>query len=255
MCTSRTALLWRVIVLSAGIAAGAPAGAATILWGLPTAISADTDVSTTGTLLSAHNIGGPTVTINGVTFPATAFGLISPFFELPTSGELAGFDNAVGSTQPPFSLLSTSYQDLLDSGGATFDPNGAPAPINLLIKNLTVGQVYEFQWWVNDSRSAGAGRTTTATSGSSVTLNHNLLGIDGGVGQFAVGSFLADATTQAVVFQGAGTGMDNGASQISGFQLRLVPEPAALALLALCLPLLSRARTQRPEAGDARVSR
>lgn len=195
--------------------------AATITWGPPTPISGDSDVSTVGTLLSAHNIAGSTVVINGVTFPATGFGNISAHFTLTSAGALHGVDDPYGSTEPPFTDLSTDYKNLLDSGGFTHTPPNPPPPMTLLIKNLTIGERYEFQWWVNDSRDTGDfDRTTTATSGSSVSLEHNFANAVGGIGQFALGTFVADAATQTIVLQGAGAGSNVGSTQINGFQLR-----------------------------------
>ena len=48
-----------------------PVRAADIIWGTPTIISGDTDVSTTGTLVHAYAFGNllvPGATVNGVTF-------------------------------------------------------------------------------------------------------------------------------------------------------------------------------------------
>lgn len=203
------------------IAGTASAGA--IIWGPPKTISGNADVSTVGRLLSALNLQGPTVVINGVTFTAAGLGNISPNFVLPSSGEIFGSDGPFGSTQFPFAGLSTDYKDLLDSGAFTFTGQNPPPPMTLSIISLTIGQLYEFQWWVNDSPDTGDfDRTTTAMSGASVSLEHNLANVEGGVGQFVIGAFLADATTQTIVFQGAGTGPNVGATQINGFQLRVI---------------------------------
>lgn len=232
-------LRWLVALIALALwAAPVPAVAATIVWGLPTTISGDSDVSTLGTTLSAHNIAGSTVTINGVTFDATAFGNISPHFILTGT---APFGNAsYGSADPPFADLSLSYRDLLNSAGfePSFSPSDTPDSMTLSIIDLTVGLPYEFQWWVNDSSGNIFDLTTTATSGiASVTLEHNAGNALGGVGQFAVGTFVADATTQTIVFQGAGT--HPARTQINGFQLRVIPEPgtgllSGAGLLALC---------------------
>ena len=223
----RAAFALALAVLAAVLLAGAPARAGTIVWGLPTTISGDADVSTLGTTLSAHNLAGPTISINGVTFVATAFGNIDPHFTLTGGGSLTGSDGGFGSAQPPFASLSANYKDLLDSGGFTQDfVAQPPPPITLLARNLTVGTVYEFQWWANEANSLDFTRTTTATSGGlGVTLDHNVQNVDGGLGQFAVGTFLADATTQEITFQGAGAG-NNPITLLNGWQLRVVPEPA-----------------------------
>lgn len=118
--------------------------------------------------------------------------------------------------------------------------------MTLLARNLTVGTPYAFQWWVNESEASDFTRTTTATSGGSgVTLDHNVQNGSGGIGQFAVGTFVADATTQQITFQGAGAGA-NPITLLNGFQLRVVPEPAttsaALALGAGVILLRRRRR-------------
>jgi hypothetical protein len=224
-------------------AVSAPVRAATITWGTPTAISGDTDVSIAGTLVGAAVLLGPAVTVNGVTF-AGFQGVSSGIFSASSPGILPQA-NTFGSALSPFVNLSTAYKGLLDSGMFTHSPPNQPAPIVLTISGLSVGQVYEFQWWVNDSRDTGdLDRTTVATAGNSVTLEHNI-GAAGGVGQFVLGTFTADATTQSISFQGFGAGTNFGSTQINAVQLRAVPEPGGLALAALSLAVLSagRART------------
>ena len=113
--------------------------------------------------------------------------------------------------------------------------------MTLSIINLTVGLPYQFQWWVNDSIGSVFDLTTTATSGiTSVTLEHNFANAAGGVGQFALGTFVADATMQTIVFQGAGT--HPARTQINGFQLRVIPEPGTGLLFGAGLAALGARR-------------
>jgi hypothetical protein len=99
------------------------------------------------------------------------------------------------------------------------------------MSGLAVGDKYQFEWWSNDSASTGPS-TTIATAGNSVTLNFNTGNNVGGLGQFAIGTFTADATSEVISFS-PGT----GAPFINGFELRnvtnvgvggTVPLPGAL---------------------------
>ena len=210
-----------------------------ITWGAATTITGDSDVSTNGALIGGGNFSdGDTLTINGATFTAIAYGTVffsSGNFEF-TLSVTGGADGDFGSGSSPFSSLSTDYRDLLDSAMYTHSPSSTPADITMEISKLTIGHQYEFQWWVNDSRNTGDfDRTTTALAGNSVTLQHNVGNAEGGVGQFAIGTFTADATTQQIVFQGAGTGLNGGSTQVNAFQIRTVavPEPTSLTLVGI----------------------
>ena len=95
------------------------------------------------------------------------------------------------------------------------------------MSGLTVGAKYEFEWWTNDSN--GFQFVTTATAVNSVSLTTNTTGADGGVGQFAIGTFTADASSETITFSSSLQDI------ISGFDLRetaAVPEPGTLLLLS-----------------------
>ena len=115
------------------------------------------------------------------------------------------------------------------------------------MNGLTPGNQYEFQWWDNYSTNPGSGQgIVTATAGNSITLNGNPSGIDGGLGQFGIGRFVADATgSQAITFSSPPVG--GAGALVNSFQLRNttpVPEPStALFGLVLCAaPALRRQR-------------
>lgn len=227
-----------LVVLSVAIVPDHTIGAL-VVWGPPTTISGDADVSTIGTLFGAANVGGPAVDVNGVTFTSD---LAHPNFTLSASSSVNG---AFGAATPPFSALSANYRDLLDSGRFTHSPPNTPPSMTLTINNLTLGVPYQFQWWVNDSRSTGdQTRTTTATAGTSVVLEHNFQNVAGGVGQYAIGTFVADSTTQQISFQGLGGGPNFASSQINAFQLRAIaiPEPGSFLLVALVMGILASIR-------------
>jgi hypothetical protein len=77
------------------------------------------------------------------------------------------------------------------------------APFTLTMSGLSPGSSYEFEWWLNTTATSVV--DVTPTAGSSVTLNSNTTAAVGGVGQFAIGTFTADATGQeAVTFSGPG---------------------------------------------------
>ena len=211
---------------------------AEITWSLPTDISGDTDVSTNGSVIGAFNIKTrplPATTVNGVTFQTfvVADGSMSATMGNFTFNSATGFlvrDDNAASPDMPFSSLSADYQALL----AGF-VSGFSSPFTLTISGLTIGMQYEFQWWSNFS-TEGASWRTTATAGKTVMLNTNPTGTDGGLGQFALGSFTADATTQVITFNNL-----DFISIVNGFQLRQtsvasVPEGGStFALLALAL--------------------
>jgi hypothetical protein len=85
------------------------------------------------------------------------------------------------------------------------------------MSGLVVGERYEFQWWSNASGGT-ASVQTTATAGNSVTLATSPSGGPGQVGQFALGTFIADNAAQVVTFNVPVPGQ--GQDILNGFQLR-----------------------------------
>lgn len=221
--------------------------AAVVTWGTAANISGDSDVSTLGTKVGAFNIGRAGVastTINTVLFDPFAITgsptTVGDFTLSEFPGVLLGDNTFFGSASAPFTSLSASYQSLLQSGAHT-----VTLTMTLTMNNLSVGQLYQFQWWANNSNSFGSGGITTASATNSVTLDWNSNDTVGGTGQFAIGTFTADNSTQTIDFVGAGSNFPENA--INGFQIRIVPEPssAALGLIGIAALVFRRHRKNR----------
>lgn len=222
-----------------------------ITWGTATNISGDSDVVTTGSLVTAVNFGATGVsatTVNGVTF--SAFGVTAGNTSAgPTLGvrvqESPGSlvsSNSLTSGAVAFSSLSSAYKTLLGSAV------GANIPVTMTItlsgdgtSGLVVGRQYLLQAWVNlsaanefdffkssqvtfkDFGSTPATRTLDVnTSGSNAT---------GGLGQWVTGTFTAAATSAQFKLDAP-----TGYPVINALQLRditavTVPESASLVWL------------------------
>jgi hypothetical protein len=226
---------------------GAVASAAVIAWGSAQNISGDSDVSTTGTLLYAYNFGSSSVastTVNGVTFAPFALPQISPDPGVAVTvgdvsiSEFPAFlegNFTYSSAIAPYINLSAAYRNLLASGATAAEPG----TMTLALGGLTPGQTYDFQWWSNNSTDIDNWSTTTAAATNSVTLSANTSGsqsgpgpgVDGGIGQYAVGTFTADNTSLSITFNGPT--LSSSQPLINGFQLRTVavPEPSTCASL------------------------
>ena len=216
---------------------------ANITWGAPTTISGDSDVSTDGTLVAAFNMNGPAVTVNGVTFASFMFTTNTTsatngnFTFTETSHILAV--SGLGSGSTPFSNLSSSYQTLL-STALTTDENNT---LTLNISGLTIGQQYEFEFFLNGSNTAGNDNLRTiASAGNSVTLDDNTTNAVGGVGQYVIGTFTAAASNEFITFNGTDT---TQAPTVNAFELRSVPEPTTMSILIFGGALLGFARALR----------
>jgi len=222
-------LLVAVVVQAAMLAAAVPVYASSITWGAIHGISGDNDVSTNGSLVGAFNLGGPAVNstvINGVNFT----GLTVTGQSNVTSGNF-NLNIAAGTFQsatitpavPPYSTLSAAYREMLSTPAGDFT-----TPFTLTMSGLTAGLTYEFQWWSNSSGAFTS--NTTATAGNAVVLNCNTTGLSGGLGQYVIGTFVADSAMQQIIF-----GSDFQ-SVLNGFQLRQldgigVPETGSMLVL------------------------
>ena len=83
---------------------------------------------------------------------------------------------------------------------------------------MTSGRQYAVQLWASDNRATFAGiDTVTSTGGNAVTLQKNSTNLGGGVGQYAIGYFTADAATQVFTVSSSGT---VNAAQINALQVR-----------------------------------
>lgn len=222
----------------------ATAGASTITWGPATDTTGPSNISTTGTLVKAFDSGGSGVTVNGVLF-AAAGGAGDDVFTALSAGTFTQFDDNAD--------LGDANLDTLLRTGNYLAPLGSPPPTVITLSGLTSGLQYELQLFMMDQRNspssppagcAGcADRTTTLTSGAnSVALEADPGNTAGSpFGQFALGTFTADASTQT--FEVTGTcvffGSECSLRQVNAWQLRAVPEPASAALLALGVSLLA----------------
>lgn len=188
--------------------------AAQITWGSATTVSADANVNTIGTPVYAYAASTTASTINGVTFSAYGGNTASwGGGNVTTSGFTATNTSAfAGSTVTPWNSLSSAYKTVLQ--GASY---GTSAAATVTLNNLTSGRRYSAQVWVNDSRSgASATRTETITGGggNTITLDYNSSNAQGGVGQYSLGAFTADASSQAFTLKG------DASSQMNAIQLR-----------------------------------
>jgi hypothetical protein len=239
--TTQRLLLFSTAIFLANLAPSLLAVAnAPITWGAPTNISGDSDVSTGGTLVAAFNMNGPAITVNSVNFASWTFTSnitstsMGNFTFSETSHILVA--SGLGSGSPPFSNLSSNYQTLLGTALTTDENN----TLTLTISGLTIGQQYQFQFFLDGSNSAGTDNLRTiANATNSVTLDDNTTNAIGGTGQYAIGTFTAVTAQELITF----TGVDSTqAPTVNAFQLRAVPEPTTIALLALSATISGLAR-------------
>lgn len=226
--------------------AGSPPNAV-IDWGSgPQNITGDSDVLTIGDLVTGSNLGPDgtvaDVTVNGVTFTAVGF---------PTSGTgtqiLTGNNNtlffedtgflvsygSLGSGTGAFAGLSSNYQSLLGTAGGS----SLLLTLHITLSGLTVGEQYVFQFFTNNSSLtsstfSGTRLSTNAAAGNPISLVDNVPNTAGGLGQYGVGTFTATSTSQVIDFTG---GNGNQVPTINAFQLRVVPEPSSIAMMAMGL--------------------
>ena len=189
------------------------ASSAVITWSTPFDTSGTGDVFNGGHAVEAFNIGASAsnVTVNGVDFASTDA-------ILDRSAGVSFLDGATSG--------DAAYDDLLDS--LDFG-NGISYSFDIGGGSLTAGTKYLVQAWFTDLRSCCSGRTMVLGDGGANTVGINAMG--GGLGQFAIGTFIADAATQTLSL--ASPGFRN--VHLSAYQVREVPAPATLLLMGIGL--------------------
>lgn len=189
--------------------------AAVITWDTPQNISGTSDVSTEGTYFGSWAPGNANAgwwynAVNGVVFQGwDDLGIGASGFD--GNGEYFTWHNTPNGT----------YNGLLNwgvfswDGDASFTLNGTGA------KPLTIGQQYLIQFWVSDPRNTGADRFQSISGSEPLSFPGN----GSGMGQFVIGRFTADTTSQQFVLSATHT------AQINLLQVRVVPEPGTLTML------------------------
>jgi hypothetical protein len=194
---------------------------ATITWGAATAVSTSNDVSTTGVLVEAFNAGFRNVsdqTVNGVRFTGTGALLLKN----STYGVFSGDTG------------DAAYNALLSS--VDFGGGASLFTIPVGNGNLLVGAEYLIQVWYVDTNEAS--RVMQFGDG-----NGNTVGLASTPGQFAIGTFAATGTNQALSLFATNFGQ----AHIAAYQIRAtsivpgtkvsIPESTTTALLGGLLAL------------------
>ena len=209
-----------------------------ITWGTPQLISADIDVSTSGSLLYAYTFGAvavPSATVNGVTFSSFAItngssvNVGNVTLADPVNGTMDPSNTAFGAGSGTFAGLSSSYQALLQSGVSNTTFHGT---MTLNLAGLTNGQSYQVEIWANESGSTfdntpSHDANTIFTSVQAATLDLTNTNAPGGVGQWVTGTFSAVGSSQNISISA------NNYPDLNAVQVRAVPEPGSALLLAL----------------------
>lgn len=226
------------VLLVIGATGSSPA--ASVSWGASAFIAADTDVVTDGHLVYAYTFGDtgvPAATVNGVSFSPfaaamsssgiIAVGDVSLDLNYPENS-YKSTNTQTGSNSTPFASLSSAYKNLLQSAVGT---EGLGGELILTLGGLNIGQTYTVQIWSSDSGGfTNLDGVTYINSGASVELDNTSGDTLGGVGKWVLGTFIADASTQAFGFL---TPYPD-TPVLNALQLRTaIPEPSTWALLLL----------------------
>src|ERR1039458_8671019 len=197
------------------------ANAAAITWGTPTFFAGDTDVVNNRAVLYAYDFSSAQ-TVNGVSFAAV------------TSGTHAStnvgytFGNQNGSAWTTYSGLSTAYRAVLQGGLYRDVSGGAFSTATVTLSNLVVGTTYIVQYWVGDPRGNGnihSQEALSSSGGNTVTLIYNQTVASGGHGHYCVGTFTADATTQAFTVTSTTVVSNNSDVEMNALQVQLYGQP------------------------------
>ena len=205
----------------------ASSSAAIITWGTPQTIStAAADVETGGTLVyaidaSSNGDGSSTIIVTG---------------KNGIDVEFASYDAGNAESVPGF---SSKFRDDANFGGGGSDYGGVvndgfyhgsnavdyntPAftTDTVVLEGLTIGATYQIQYWAQDA-DRNSGFLTILDGLTSLQLDTDA---DNGIdyGQFVVGTFIADATTQSFGLSGTLNGSTNfGRAQLNALQLRAI---------------------------------
>ena len=210
------------------IAVAANAQNANITWGTPTTISGSSDVSTSGWLYGTwapgddyygdQTVNAANYTVNGVDF--LTYGTAGVNFNITGSG--INMDRYNGFANP--NTADANYNNLLQV--AVFNWNAGSSDMIVSWNNMTAGDTYLVQMWLNDGRSGQTG-TSTFTGGAN-TSAAVAIG-NSAPGQYIAGTFVADNSGSEDITMAPGI-------MLNLVQVRdltqPVPEPSTLAFLA-----------------------
>ncbi len=213
----------------------------TIAWSSGIISGADV-ISTNGSLVFALNgstDSGTTTTTNGVDFVSSTRANAESFSQSQSPGDESitttlGNDNLRSFTNGG---TGSAYGPLIEGGwwGAA---SGDSASVTL--SGLTVGDTYEIQLFASDARgdrdSGYVTRLDNGEGGVGVDLNLNNQPLNGRPGDFGLGTFTADGTSQSFNLTGFTDGVGfQGRIQINAIQLRkldpVVLQPGAVPLI------------------------
>ena len=142
-----------------------------------------------GSAITVANAGGSGT--SSFSFAASQYSTLT-FAPTVTSNLITNASNGAASTG------DSSFDTLLDT--FSYTTSGTTSGTQT-ISGLSIGKTYQIQIFYNDQRSCCSGRTMTYGD-SSNTVNISAGG--SGHGQYAIGTFTADATTQILTHQSNG---------------------------------------------------
>ena len=212
-------------VIAGLVLAVAPAAnAATITWGTPTTVASDSIVDTSGTLLEAFNFGDATAkTVSGVTFTGQNTGQANTYSDF-TELQISSYHTHYDIPGKP-ATVTGDFADMMNhaawAGESTGDEtatislvttSGTQYLVQLFVSAYS-GAYYEFQYQVIDT-------AVSAPNTDSYSL---------------IGRFTADSGSQDILISCFNISNDAPVPGVilNGYQLRVVPEPATMSLLAI----------------------
>lgn len=201
------------------------ASAAFITWN-PAGIGDGSEVSTTGTLLEAWNLGDfnfvSDVEVNGVMFEAvTAAGIDGTYIE-GTFNQRWGRTAVYDSTNYAASPAGGLYDALLDGMQGRTAAGGA---VTITLSGLEVGKKYELQMFVVDDRPGSLGRSILLNKGRADEFTQAYGGSTNGDGQLITATFTADATTQDFTHEIIKADDTSAGGHMNAIQLRDLSSP------------------------------
>ena len=196
-------------------------------------ITGDNVVSTNGTSVFAisGSAGSGSQTVNGVNFVHAARGVASGVAQNQSPGNESLVTTIQNDNTESFESGGLGAVGEIIGGGWWGASTGSTATLTLT--GLAVGDLYEVQIFSSDARGdRDQGFVTSlgdGLGGTGVDLQLNNQPNGSPAGDFGIGTFTADATTQTIELAGVLDGAANGGRvQVNAIQLRLVEPPMLL---------------------------